>query len=262
MEPPLEPGLEPLIERPALAAMRRHALEAYPDESCGFVLACGSYRPVANRHPEPTLAFRIDPADYLAAPNARAVVHSHAVADAFDHLVHHAGMFPHCPSLADMTGQLAAELPWGVVVTDGQAAAEPFFWGAFVLERPLLGRPFRHGVEDCYTAIRKWYWQERRVCLPDYPRSPDWWYGEADMYLGLYAQTGFRRLGADEVPGLGDIGLARVGDRRVKTLNHGFVHLGDGTIYHHLPGRLSRREAAGGRLRQVTHWLRHVGTGR
>ena len=249
---------EPAVPAEAVAAMRRHALAAFPEESCGFVLADGRYRPVANVHATPEQAFRVADRDYLEAAGARAFVHSHAVAGAFDGRHYMAGMYPHCPSLADMRGQAAADLPWGIVVADGQTAAEPFFWGAFVLDRPLLERPFRHGVEDCYAAIRKWYWQECQVWLPDYPRSPEWWHEGGDLYLELYPATGFRRLGADEPPGPGDIGLTRVGDRRVRTVNHGFVYLGDGTIYHHLPGRLSRREAVGGRLREVAHWLRHV----
>ena len=256
---PTSEAAEPSIPAEAAAAMRRHALAAFPKECCGFVLADGRYRPVDNVHATPEQAFRVADQDYLAAGDAVAFVHSHAVVGAFDGRHYMAGMYPHCPSLADMQGQLAAYLPWGIVVTDGEVSAEPFFWGAFVLDRPLLERSFRHGVEDCYSAIRKWYWQNRAVCLPDYPRSPEWWFEDADMYLELYARTGFRRLAADEPPGPGDVGLTRVGDRRVRTVNHGFVYLGDGTIYHHLPGRLSRREAVGGRLREVAHWLRHVG---
>lgn len=249
---------EPKPDPSAIAAMKQHALDAFPKECCGFLMPDG-YRPVENVHPDAEQAFRISDDDYLAAAGALAVVHSHAVKEAFDHRVHRPGLYPSCPSLHDMEGQLATALPWGIVVTDGETAANPFFWGDFVIDRPLLHRPFRHGVEDCYGAIRKWYWQVRQIKLPEFPRDPDWWTGDRDMYLEGFPKAGFRRLGEDEERQEGDVGLYRVGDRRVRCLNHGFVYLGDGTIYHHLPGRLSLREAAGGRLRQVTHWLRFEG---
>ena len=248
----------PLLSPSLLAAIERDVRAAAPDEACGFVMPDG-WRAVANVHPEPRWHFRIAAADYLAAGTALALVHSHVVEDAFDRRRYPSGHFPHCPTLRDMQGQLDTALPWGIVVSDGAHVAPPFFWGDFILDEPLLGRPFRHGVDDCYSAIRKWYWQERRILLPEFPRAPEWWFGTEELYLDGYAAAGFRRLGVDEAPALGDVGLTRFGGREVKVINHGFVYLGDGTVYHHLPGRLARRDAAGGSLRQVTHWLRFAG---
>ena len=248
----------PLLSSELLAAIERDVLAVAPDEACGFVMPDG-WRPVRNVHPEPRWHFRIAAADYLAAAEALALVHSHVIEDAFDHRRYPRGYFPDCPSLRDMQGQVDTALPWGIVVCDGAHVAPPFFWGDFVLDEPLLCRPFRHGVDDCYSAIRKWYWQERQVLLPEVPRAPDWWFGAKELYLEGYAAAGFRRMGEDEAPALGDVGLTRFGGRDVKVINHGFVYLGDGTVYHHLPGRLARRDAVGGSLRQVTHWLRYEG---
>ena len=254
----LEPGPK------VLEAIRIHVRRSAPREACGFIVEAANgetyYQPVDNIHPEPETAFRVADSDYLALEgSALALVHSHVRWDAFDDQKHPAGMHPDCPSEADMRGQLAMALPWGVAVSNGRVVRPPFFWGAFVLDQPLLGRPFRHGIDDCYGAIRKWYWQERGVLLPEFPRAADWWYGERELYLEGHVRAGFRRLDTSEAPILGDVGLTRVGDRRVRTVNHGFVYLGDGTVFHHLPGRLSRREAVGGSLRQVTHWLRFEG---
>lgn len=255
---------EPVLEAAVRLEIETEVCRAAPHEACGFIVETPeggtAWHPVANVHPEPERAFRVADADYLALEGtALALVHSHALEDAFDQRRYLPGLFPNCPSEADMRGQLAMALPWGISVTDGEVAGPPFFWGSFVLDQPLLGRSFRHGVDDCYSAIRKWYWQERQVLLPDFPRASDWWYGDRELYLDGYTMAGFRRLDTSEPPELGDVGLIRVGDRQVKTANHGFLYLGDGTVFHHLPGRLSRREAVGGSLRQVTHWLRFTG---
>ena len=256
--------LEPVLSPEAWGQFHAHVLQAAPAEACGFLALTAdggtAYQPVENIHPRPTEAFRVAAAEYLAmAPVAVALLHSHVDPAAFDTREHPAGMAPDCPSALDMSSQLAMALPWGISVTDGQIVVPPFFWGSFVLDQPLLGRSFRHGIDDCYSAIRKWYWQERTVLLPDFPRAYDWWYGDRELYLEGYAKAGFRPLDDGEPKELGDVGMVRVGDRRVKTVNHGFVYLGDGTVFHHLPGRLSRREAAGGSLRQVSQWVRFAG---
>jgi proteasome lid subunit RPN8/RPN11 len=242
-------------------AIRQHAVAAYPLEACGFVFA-DRYQPVTNRHPSPTEHFEVRAAEWLLAINgqALALVHSHPVEGAFGRKEPGATTrWPFAPTRADMAGQIDTDLPWGIVVTDGEQASEPFWWGDFILDTPLAGQPFRHGVMDCYTAIRKWYWQERAVCLPEFPRDSSWWENGEDLYRAGFAKAGFRRLSDGEVPQRGDVGLTMVATRRA--LNHGFVYLGQGQVYHHLPGRLSRAEPGGRRLHEVAIWLRHEGQG-
>ena len=254
----------PVPSPEALHQFEAHVLEAAPQEACGFLVRTADdaivYQRVPNVHPEPEKAFRVTDQDYLdLEPLAVALLHSHVEVEAFNTQKHPRGSAPDCPSEPDMRGQMSMGLPWGISVTNGRVVVPPFFWGSFVLDQPLLSQQFRHGIDDCYSAIRKWYWQERQVLLPDFPRSSDWWYGDRELYLEGYARAGFRQIDDGEPKELGDIGMVRVGDRQVKTVNHGFVYLGDGTVFHHLPGRLSRREAAGGSLRQVSQWVRFVG---
>jgi proteasome lid subunit RPN8/RPN11 len=52
-------------DSPAIAAIRAHAAETWPEECCGIVLAGGSVRRVANVHETPRTAFRFAPADAL-----------------------------------------------------------------------------------------------------------------------------------------------------------------------------------------------------
>jgi adenylyltransferase/sulfurtransferase len=68
----------------ALATIRAHAAETWPDECCGLVFADGTVRRCANVHPAPRTAFRLAPADTLllarsmdSANPARVLYHSH-----------------------------------------------------------------------------------------------------------------------------------------------------------------------------------------
>lgn len=237
-------------------AIKQHALEEFPHESCGFVTAAG-YVPVENVSSDPQNHFEVDPADFLANKDALAFVHSHPVADAFEANRYQPGFYPFCPSGDDMRSQIDTGMTFGIVVTDGVRADEPFYWGDFLLDEPLYDRPFRHGVEDCYTICRKWYWQEKGIKLPDFPRHPYWWNAGEDLLLMNAPGAGFKRIGSNEELLPGDIGLVQLGASAI--VNHSFVNLGDGTICHHLPGQFSSREAAGGRQREQKVWMRHAG---
>ncbi len=237
-------------------AIRQHALEAFPEESCGFITAEGYVR-VENISPTPTENFELSPESFITHENALAFVHSHPERTAFES-GRRLGFYPFCPSGADMQSQIITGMVFGIVVTDGVSCHEPFFWGDFLLDDPIYDRPFRHGVEDCYTILRKWYWQERGVKLPDFARDPEWWNSDANLYLNNFPGAGFRRMGSDEPIQAGDVGLIQIGNRAVRGINHAFIYLGDGTVCQHLPNRLSSREAMGGRLREHRLWVRHV----
>lgn len=237
--------------------IKQHALEAYPKEACGFITD-ESYAPVENIASDPENHFEVASADFLRFENALAFVHSHPVADAFAAGRYKPGFYPFCPSGDDMRAQISANMIFGITVTDGNTCNDPFYWGDFLLDEPIYDRPFRHGVEDCYAIIRKWYWQEKNVKLPDFARDPDWWTTDQDLYLNNFPSVGFQRLGAIEALQRGDIGLIQLGDNSVKTINHAFIYLGDGTICHHLPNRLSSCDAMGGRLREQKFWVRYL----
>lgn len=247
----------PLHVPPAVTeALKQHALDAFPHESCGFITTAGYVR-VDNVSSDPENHFEVSPADFLAHKDAVAFVHSHPVADAFEAARHRPGFYPFCPSGNDMRSQIDTNMVFGIVVTNGLETAEPFYWGDFILDEPIYGRHFRHGVEDCYTICRKWFWQERGIKLPDFARNPNWWNSGEELFLMNFPGAGFERLGNLEELLPGDIGLVQLGT--TATVNHAFVNLGDGTICHHLPGRLSSRDAVGGRQREQKLWLRYIG---
>ena len=153
-------------------------------------------------------------------------------------------------------------LPFGVVVCDGEQYYKPFWFGDQCPVPPLLRRPFRHGVTDCYSLIRDWYRVERNILLPEFPRDWNWWLVKGrDMYLKGFREAGFRVVDR-ALPRVGDGILFRI---RSDTPNHAAVVVDDRFMLHHPssttpydPLRVSHRQILDRRWKRfITHWVRH-----
>lgn len=243
-----------LITDSGVASFRAHALEAYPEECLGFVDRDGAYRRVINAHPDPRIGAVMASATYAdlsTRGDLGALCHSHP--DGLD-----------CPSEADMRAQHELMVPFLICSTNGQATADPFAWGDQLIDdRDLVGRPFRHAVDDCYALVRAHWWVEHGVLLPDYPRNWEWWRdatsGSKDLYRRFFADAGFYEIRREEVVP-GDAWLAAV---RSEVPNHAGVYLDGGLALHHPssglahdPARLSKREPMARWMPYATHWLR------
>lgn len=243
----------PLLSPEALSAYRAHAIECYPEECFGIVDAAGLYVPLENVSPKPRESAYTTKGvlvRYLEAGDLRALCHSHP--DGLD-----------CPSAPDMEAQNELLVPFIVCATDGFLTSDPFAWGdSLVDDRDIVGRPFRHGVDDCYGIVRAYWWREFGVRLPDYPRNWEWWStGSAgeDLYNRFFKDAGFYEIEASEVRN-GDAFLCAI---RSDVPNHAGVVLDAGLCLHHSsggrhfdPNRLSRREPLAKWFPFVTHWLR------
>ncbi len=231
-----------------MEAMRAHAVSDYPHECCGLVVG-DKYQPTDNIHGTPTIAFKIADETMTQAIKGgqlQAVIHSHPGG-------------PEYPSATDMTAQSATAVPFVIIPVydgpDGIAAHDPFWFGDDCRPIPeLIGRPFRHGVTDCYSIIRDWYRLECEITLPDYPRDWEWWQMGGDLYSHYCSAAGFVEIAADVVR-MGDIALIQI---RAEVINHAGVYIGDGLLLHQLgmskpfdPSRLSCREP-------VTRWRNHI----
>lgn len=235
----------------AVAAIKAHAIAEHPREACGFIVG-GRYLPQRNIAPDPEPG---RPREFEIAAGAwlehevQAVVHSHTNGQPW-------------PSAADIAGQMAAAVPWGLVATDGRTCSAPFYWGDMLEPPPLVGRAFRHGPSgtdgkgDCGALIRDWHRLERGVAIPDFPRDHFWWAAGKDIYRDVYAQAGFARVGYDDKRA-GDVFLIQY---RSKVPNHGGIYLGGNLILHHLQGSLSRRSPAAiwHKYLSAGIWLRHA----
>ncbi len=218
-----------------------HGRREYPREACGLVVNIGgvdSYRSCANRA-EGNDHFIIAPQDYAdaeAVGDIVAVFHSHPNASA-------------APSEADRTSCEASGLPWHIVGIPSLA------WGYCApcgYRAPLIGRPFYHGVLDCYALIRDYFAWELAIPLPDFDRSDNWWKKGGNLYVENFSAAGFSR--AQELKKYDVILMQVLSD----VPNHGAVYLGDDKLIHHLHGRLSCRDIYGGYWRDhTTHILRH-----
>lgn len=258
------------MRKKTLTAIRAHAMAEYPRECCGLVVAQGrreAYWPCRN------LAhgnghFVLDPDDYAAAEEAgdiTALIHSHPDA-------------PAQPSEADRVACEGSGLPWFIVAVSRNdagdvAAGELVGLAPEGYTAPLLGRPFAHGVLDCYSLVRDWYARERGILLPDFHREDRWWEeGRAgDLYMDHYAEAGFRPLASGESIAPGDVVLMQIRSDRA---NHAGVFVGGQALseapglfpvpdamLHHLYGRDSERVVYGGYWREATRLvLRYEGT--
>lgn len=231
-----------------LPAIREHAEACAPRECCGLaVVRKGKLRyvPCCNLLAGASAdVFAIDPADYAVAEDMgaiAAIVHSHV------------NESPQ-PSMADLVGIEESRLPWLIVnhPVGTWTLTEPSGYIA-----PLTGRPFVHGVLDCYSLIRDWYIRERGILLPDgHPRAERWWEKGDDLYRQNFAAAGFVEIEECELQP-GDVILMQ---NMAPVTNHGAIYLGENRILQHCMGRLSSRDVWGGAYRKnATHFLRYVG---
>lgn len=227
----------------AIAAAKAHALSSWPLESCGLIVG-GEYLPCENISATPEDAFRI--ADSTIAQHGaaiQAVVHSHPKG------------VP-SPSSADMVSQISMDCIFGIIPCNKNEVLGDIVWfGDFLLEQPLIGQKFIHGVTDCFTTVRGYFWQTKGVKLPDLPRDADWWKDNQNLYVENFERMGFTLVDRSEAAP-GDCFLGKV---RSPVPNHGGVILERGLGLHHLDGRLSRREPLLRWERFITHFLRYTG---
>lgn len=223
------------------AAAAEHARRAFPREACGL-LVDGRFLPCRNTA-RGTDHFAMDARDYARCEELgriEAVFHSHPNASAN-------------PSAADRVACEQTGLPWHIL---GLPSGVWTYCAPCGYEAPLIGRPFYHGVLDCYSLIRDWYARERGIALRDFAREDEWWHHGRNLYVEHFRDAGFVPITLRDLQ-CGDVILMQI---CANTTNHGAIYLGDGVILQHLHGRLSGREVYGGYWRKhSTHWLRYVG---
>ncbi|HBG06331.1 MAG: hypothetical protein A2075_12235 [Geobacteraceae bacterium GWC2_58_44] len=227
-----------------LASIRDHALRDLPNEACGFILnADGNEKvfPVRNMHDKPAESFAVHPGDYLEAKRAGtllALYHSH----------------PAGPAAATRIDTLACNrsgLVWYVYSVPDETVSKIVPAG----RAPLHGRPFVWGVYDCWTLVYDYYQEKLGITLPDWePYEEDFWEKGKNYYVERYAQFGFVPV---QDLRCHDVLLMQLGGR-VKMPIHSGIYQSNGTLLHHVPGRLSTSDVYGDYLRSMTNLvLRH-----
>lgn len=229
-------------------AVQHAAIAAYPNELCGFIVGDEFYE-VENKHPFPKESFGVDPAVWREyEKEATYFIHSHP------------DWYP-CPSEEDMQQQIASNLPWGIVGSNGTAASEIIFFGDQLERTPIDKRTFVHGVTDCYDLIRDWCLFNRSIRLPQFPRSWEWWEkAGSDLYKDNFSKAKFRKLPFEATmstgPEVGDVFLASIGKHN--KLNHGGIYIGNGLALHHLTSRLPVDPTRVVRTDPVNRWSNYL----
>lgn len=233
-------------------AAKKHAELCYPEESCGIVVN-GKYIAMTNKAEDKLNSFLIDPSKLLNT-EVQAIIHSHPNAAPV-------------PSAADMQYQINTAVPWGIFQVEKDSQGEFCFsqiiwFGDECPRLPLVGRPFVHGVTDCYGLIRDVYKEELGVHLIDFPRDWNWWYNGGNLYEDCFKKAGFRKIPQQEVKKY-DLVISCLGMRN-GLANHGSVYYGDEMVIHHIAAslpvdfsRVSTIVPAQPYLKRAVFFLRH-----
>ncbi len=208
-----------------------------PRESCALLVNVSGIEQlfICQNLSEQKNHFILDPKDYARAEDSGellAVVHSHV-------------FIPPFPSEADKVACEASGLPWLIcsvpLGTWGELAPTGY-------KAPLIGRPFAHGILDCYSLIRDYFSEKLNIEIPDFDRRFEWWELGLDLYRENFEKAGFFKIPMAEIREH-DVLLMQV---HSNVLNHGAIYLGNDLMLHHLNGRLSSREVFGGYYKKHT----------
>lgn len=217
--------------------MKEYLISCLPFEGCG-VIKDGQFLPIRNIADNPTNDFRLDESQL---PNQyETIVHSHP-----------SGLAE--PSKEDMENQIKSGVPWMIIPIKNGICQTILWLGKENNE--LIGRPFIHGIFDCYSLIRDYYRAVRKITIPEFPRENNWWSKGQNLYVDNFEKAGFRKLAEKEEPQEHDVFLTNV---RSKVLNHGGIYLGKGLILHHLANSISRKSPIALWHGKIAVWLRYA----
>ncbi len=215
-----------------MAAWTAHVLAEFPKEACAY-LVDGEIFPVGNVSDNPTQTFNVDALDRLRAEAKGQVtgfLHSHPATPL------EAASRPYptfWPSSHDMRSWLADNVRWGISACDGDYVTEPV-WLDEDHVAPLEGRPFIHGIWDCYSAVRDYFRVNKGVTLKNYPRGMEWWNAGEDLYDTQFAGAGFVELPSTDLKP-GDVALMAIHSKGV--ICHAAVLHDLNTLFHHTYSR-------------------------
>ena len=210
-------------------AALKHAKEQDPRESVGVLIVIKGkeqYYPCNNLSTYSQQCFILDPEDYVKADalgEITAIVHSHPVT-------------PPSPSQADKVSCEQSGLKWHIVnpKTETWGYCEPTGY-----KPPLIGRQWVWGVTDCWTLVRHYYRENKKIILRDWerPTTPEEFI-KNPMFEKCAADTGFAELRPEDKLQNGDLLFMSI---LANGLNHVAVFI-DGDVLHHLADRLSTKE--------------------
>jgi len=242
--------INPVINN--IGEMNAHFLACYPNEGCGVVVN-NRFIACENVHETPEEDFRIRRGDYLKHElegGIEAVVHSHTMptpCHRFDQRT---------PSMADMTGQKATAVPWGIVATEGENVTIPLWYG-LKEPAPIEGRFYVHNVYDCLTCVLDYLKINFDIDCETVPRPMEWEALSKNLIVENVETCGFEFLpSTTEIKDLkhGDAILFKV---QANYVNHCGVITEDGMFMHQLMGRFTKKDHVAKWHKQIAMFVRH-----
>lgn len=238
------------LTRKQINIINAETIKQYPKEAV-IAITKGNAYPLDNIHSDPENHFRVDSVSFFKL-NPIALVHSHPVKfgenpspDIFMYYD------PRTPSSADMSMQEQLNIPFGIISYDSETITDVLWFPD--LDKELIGRDYVHGVWDCYSIIRAYYWQNYKVLLKDYPRSYDWWENGGSLYTDNVEGSGFYEIKEQDLEEGDMIYMSITGGVE----SHGAIYTGDSKIIHHLAARLSCEDSYTRWRRKMTRFFRH-----
>ena len=228
------------------------AIEAYPSEACGVIIALQNGKqetiPCRNIASDPENFFMADHEDVSKARERGEIVavwHTHVERS-------------NVPSEADKAACEASAIPfliYSISKGDYFHLSDAYVLHPTGVEADYLGRPYVEGVFDCYSLLRDYYRREFGIHLNDYPRTESGGVKGFTKFIERYESEGFHIV-SDGSYKPGDVFFMQVMNDSCP--NHIGIYLGDEIMMHHCHNRLSKRDVYGGFwAKHTTHHLRH-----
>ena len=201
--------------------------EVYPEEGCGLLVNRKGklyWEMCTNVAENPLEDFVIDPKEYLRASlsgTIHAIVHSHPDATS-------------SPSESDIRASNFLQIPY---IIYSLPEVDKYVHTPETESKPLLGRDYTFGEQDCYSLVRDYYRQTYDLTLPSIVFEDDWWDKGFNYFDDLFDSYGFREV---ESPEIGDVLIFKV---FCHVPNHCGIYTGEDVFMHHAINRLSCRES-------------------
>jgi cell wall-associated NlpC family hydrolase len=121
-----------------------------------------------------------------------------------------------------------------VTIGSSKNFSEVFIPNEYFESADYEGRPFLHGLFDCYTLVRDYYKRNFNIFLPtNIQRDWEWWNKGQNLYLENAKDYSFEEV---EDIKKHDILIMAVNS---PVPNHAAIYLGEGKILHHMAGKFS-----------------------
>lgn len=121
-----------------------------------------------------------------------------------------------------------------VTIGSSKNFSEVFIPNRYFEDFNYEGRPFIHGMFDCYTLVRDYYKRTFSIFLPtNIQRDWEWWSKGENLYLENAKDCSFEEVNDIKKH---DILLMKINS---PVPNHAAIYLGEEKILHHMAGRFS-----------------------